>query len=278
MTSPISILPAYPFDVFARPEVQARQFRLIVSRPGVVLPVAINTTGRHFLQLMADNDQRLSDEGGDAPKIMAGHELAEMPIFAHCYGPELVGGVLEYVTDAAMNDFDVALGAAGMEAPDSDPWPNSGSGSEAMRVLLALVRLELSSAYPQAKGVPPQDTPTGARRVLGLNDGALAVDYFGRVWQEHAAASDLGDEVFRQLATVERAVSGVRGIRSVLRADKDCRLWFEADADVEYTPLHVTVVGRLEQGLDALLEVADLGLEALRERDWSAAQGGGDHG
>lgn len=126
---------------------------------------------------------------------------------------------------------------------------------------------------PKAKGGEQQDAAASARRVIALTDEDRISEYTMRAWEGHTVPGGLDSGLFRRLAEIDRAVSGISGIRAVLRADADCRDHADADDDVEYTPLNVSVVGRLEEALDALLDVADTGLEHLRLSDWSAAKG-----
>ena len=128
-------------------------------------------------------------------------------------------------------------------------------------------------ANSKANGGLHQGGAANARKVIGLTDGGVTTDYNERVWEDHAVPGGLDSGLFRRLASIEKAVSGIRGVRSVLRADADCRMWADADEDVEYKSLNDCVVGRLEEGLDALLSVVEIGLEELRLSDWSAVKG-----
>lgn len=126
---------------------------------------------------------------------------------------------------------------------------------------------------PKAKGGAQQGDAVNTRKVIGLTDGGLVAAYNERAWEDLAVPGGMDSSLFRHLASIDKAVSGICGIRSVLRADADCRMWADADEDVEYTPLNTCVVGRLEEGLDALLSVVEIGLEELRLSDWSAVKG-----
>lgn len=86
---------AWPFCEMSKPERAAAAFRLIVHGDDGQ-PIAINTTGAHYLDLFVSLGLELWTEGVGLPACSC-EDTLDLPILDNVFGPDVREGAFEYV-------------------------------------------------------------------------------------------------------------------------------------------------------------------------------------
>lgn len=250
----------YPFDVFAQTDVQKRSFRLIVMADDGE-PVAIKSHGSEFLQLVAERGLSLLDDGSGEPSCRGGSCHA-LPFFDNTHGPHQVGEFVEYIAEDVIALFKSRILAEGKKWVGNGPYEAPHKDKE-LQALLSHIR-ETRSTYYEVL----------VSKAIRLSDPEYLRDVNDQIWDSNGGSSSLSGGLFVRLAQMDKVLSGLDGIRTILRADSNCRM--DADESPEefsYRPLPANVIGNLEDGLDALLDVLRGNMERLRMADWSKTIG-----